>query len=74
MLMNFAESWNNWRRTGIPALTPIVAAGNFSGGQVPRRQMYPTSEASLNGAAYSASLSGLAPATDGWSSRVWWDN
>lgn len=74
MLMNFAESWNNWRRTGIPALTPVVAAGNFSNGQIPRRQMYPTSEASLNGAAYSASLSGLTPATDGWSSRVWWDN
>lgn len=74
ILMNFAESWSNWRRTGFPALTPIVAAGNFSGGQVPRRQLYPTSEASLNGTSYNAGLSGLTPASDVWNARVWWDN
>ncbi len=72
-LMNGSEAWSNWRRSGYPVLTPVVAAGNFSGGQIPRRQIYPNSEATFNGASYQASLSGLTPATDIWSSRVWWD-
>ena len=74
MLLNFSESWSNWRRSGFPALTPVVYTGNFSGGAIPRRQIYPTGEASVNGDNYKAGLSGLAPATDNWASRVWWDN
>jgi hypothetical protein len=74
MLLNFSESWSNWRRSGFPALTPVVYTGNFSGGAIPRRQIYPTGEASVNGDNYKAGLSGLAPATDAWASRVWWDN
>jgi len=73
ILMNGSEAWSNWRRSGYPQLTPVTFAGNFSGGQIPRRQIYPTSEASLNGANYNAGLSGLTPANDNWSSRVWWD-
>jgi len=74
MLMSFTESWNNWRRTGFPVLTPVVYAGNFSGGTIPRRQIYPTNEASVNDANYKIGVGGLTPATDTWSSRVWWDN
>jgi hypothetical protein len=73
ILTNGTEAWSNWRRSGYPVLTPISFTGNFSGGQVPRRQLYPTSEASLNGTNYNAGLSGLTPASDSWSSRVWWD-
>jgi hypothetical protein len=74
MLMNFSESWSNWRRSGFPVLTPVVYSGNFSGGTIPRRQIYPTGEASVNDANYKIGISGLTPATDTWSSRVWWDN
>ncbi|HLO82873.1 MAG TPA: SusD/RagB family nutrient-binding outer membrane lipoprotein [Chitinophagaceae bacterium] len=73
ILMNGSEAWSNWRRSGYPVLTPVTFTGNFSGGQIPRRQLYPTGEASLNGTNYNAGVQGLTPASDNWSSRVWWD-
>jgi hypothetical protein len=73
ILTNSSEAWSNWRRSGYPQLTPVVASGNFSGGQVPRRQIYPTGEASLNPNGYAQGVSGLTPAADSWASRVWWD-
>lgn len=73
-LMNFAEAWNNWKRSGYPELTPVVASGNFSGGQIPRRQPYPTTEATLNGANYNSAVGRLSGGQDSWSARVWWDN
>jgi hypothetical protein len=73
ILMNGSEAWSNWRRSGYPQLTPVVFTGNFSGGQIPRRQIYPNSESTLNGTNYNGGVSGLTPATDSWSSRVWWD-
>ncbi|MEN9949870.1 MAG: hypothetical protein RLY85_622 [Bacteroidota bacterium] len=73
LLMNFAEAWSNWRRSGHPALTPVNYTGNFSGGAIPRRQIYPTGEASVNGAGYAKGVAGLS-AGDVWNSRVWWDN
>ncbi len=72
-LMNFAEAWSNWRRSGHPALTPINYAGNFSNGTIPRRQLYPTSEATANGTNYQAGVSSLQGG-DVWTARVWWDN
>jgi hypothetical protein len=36
------EAWTVWRRTGSPALTPII------GNQIPRRLLYPQSELSFN--------------------------
>jgi hypothetical protein len=74
MLMNFSEAWSNWRRSGFPVLTPVVYTGNFSGGTIPRRQIYPTGEASVNDANYRTGVGGLTPASDAWASRVWWDN
>jgi hypothetical protein len=73
LLMNFTEAWSNWRRSGHPALTPVNYTGNFSGGAIPRRQIYPTGEASVNGAGYAKGVAGLS-AGDVWNSRVWWDN
>jgi hypothetical protein len=72
-LMNFSEAWCNWRRSGFPVLTPINFTGNFSGGQIPRRQLYPTDEASVNSANYQSGVGGLTGG-DTWSARVWWDN
>lgn len=72
LLLNFSECWNNWKRSGYPELTPVNYTGNFSGGQIPRRQPYPTTEATLNTTNYQAVLGRLS-AGDNWVSRVWWD-
>lgn len=70
--MNFVEAWNNWKRSGYPALTPVNYTGNFSGGVIPRRQPYPTNEATTNGANYKAAV-GTLTGGDTWSARMWWD-
>ena len=72
-LMNFAEAWNNWKRSGYPVLTPVVASGNFSNGAIPRRQPYPTTESTLNPASYKAAVGRLEGGQDTWSAKVWWD-
>ena len=70
-LFNFIEAWNNWRRSGYPVLTPVNYAGNFSGGQIPRRETYPSTEPSTNGENYNAGVS--SNGGDTWTNRVWWD-
>ncbi|WP_025762412.1 SusD/RagB family nutrient-binding outer membrane lipoprotein [Dyadobacter tibetensis] len=72
MFFNFVEAWNNWKRSGFPELTPVNYVGNFSGGQIPRRQPYPTSEATLNGVNYNAAV-GRLNGGNNWVSRSWWD-
>ncbi|HEY6899843.1 MAG TPA: SusD/RagB family nutrient-binding outer membrane lipoprotein, partial [Puia sp.] len=71
-LFDFVEGWSNWRRTNIPALTPVNYPGNFSGGTIPRRQVYPSTEAPQNPTNYSAAVGKLAGG-DKFSGRVWWD-
>ncbi|MBK8954560.1 MAG: SusD/RagB family nutrient-binding outer membrane lipoprotein [Saprospiraceae bacterium] len=41
------EAWFDWRRTGIPVLTPAVS--NQNGGKIPVRFIYPFIEQALNG-------------------------
>jgi hypothetical protein len=72
LLQNFGEAWNNWKRSGFPQLTPVNYSGNFSNGTIPRRQPYPTTEATLNTANYQSATGRLASG-DNWVSRVWWD-
>ncbi|MEM6697048.1 MAG: SusD/RagB family nutrient-binding outer membrane lipoprotein [Bacteroidota bacterium] len=55
-----AETFNDWRRTGIPELTPNT------GTQIPRRLPYPQTEYDLNSNVPS-------PADVTIFSRVWWD-
>lgn len=69
--LNFSEAWSNWRRSGYPVLTPVNYTGNFSKGTIPRRQIYPPSESTLNPEAYQAAVSALGG--DTWTARVWWD-
>jgi hypothetical protein len=57
------EAFNDWRRTGIPQLTPNP--GNLTGDVIPRRLPYPQSERLFNGANCPSSLT--------ITSRVWWD-
>ncbi len=69
--LNFNEAWTNWRRSGYPVLTPVNYTGNFSGGQIPRREIYPTSESTQDPANYQAAVTNMGG--DTWIAHVWWD-
>jgi hypothetical protein len=61
------EVWVDYRRTGLPALTPAVggSTGINPGGQIPRRFPYPQSEQNAN-----ANLPG---ASSYQTPKLWWD-
>lgn len=65
------EAWNEWRRLGYPELTPSPDPLNAGG--IPRRYLYPVNEINLNNANYQTGVSGLTPAEDRNTARVWWD-
>lgn len=71
-MLDFYETWSNWRRTGIPALTPVNYPGNATSGTIPRRFPYPANEAAINGENYKAASSAV-PGGDNLAGRVWWD-
>ncbi len=71
-VLNFYETWINWRRTGLPALVQINYPGNVTGGTIPRRHIYPLAEASTNAANLNSAISALSGG-DKMTSRVWWD-
>jgi hypothetical protein len=71
LFSNFVEAWNNWRRTGIPALTPVNFAGNFSSGQIPRRQLFPLDESTLNTQSKNDAVARMGG--DTWITKMWWD-
>ena len=70
-LLNEYESYNNWRRTGYPTLTPINYDGNVTGGTIPRRLIYPVSEQATNGENYGAAVA--RQGADNFTTRIWWD-
>ncbi len=72
LFTNGYEAWAEWRRTGIPALSPPPVNSN-PGGKIPRRQAYPTSERDLNGDNYKAALSSKLGGVDDLNGKVWWD-
>lgn len=69
--LNSYEAYANWRRTGYPALTPTNYPGNETGGVIPRRLIYPQSEASVNAVEYNAAVAVQGP--DQFTTRIWWD-
>lgn len=69
--LDWYETWSNWRRSGFPNLTPVDYIGNATGGQIPRRMLYPTSEASSNGTNYGEAIARQGSNT--FMTRVWWD-
>ncbi|WP_187174718.1 SusD/RagB family nutrient-binding outer membrane lipoprotein [Algoriphagus sp. AK58] len=71
LFANFVEAWNNWKRSGFPNLTPVNFPGNFSSGQIPRRQPFPNGETSLNADALNGAISRMGG--DDWITRTWWD-
>jgi len=71
-MMDFYESWSNWRRTGYPVLVPVVYPGNATNGTIPRRFPYPLQEANANPTNYTAAHNAV-PGGDTMAGRVWWD-
>jgi hypothetical protein len=66
-------AWNEWRRTGVPALVPAPYATNPSK-QIPRRYPYPATEVNLNKEAYNAAVAAMPyGGGDTEVSKVWWD-
>lgn len=71
-MLDFYETWSNWRRTGFPALVPIVYPNTNTGGSIPRRFPYPLSEGVSNAENYKAA-SAAVPGGDKLVGKVWWD-
>jgi hypothetical protein len=71
-MLDFYESWSNWRRSGFPALTPVVYPNNNTNGTIPRRFPYPTDEANTNPVNYKTAHDAV-PGGDNLTGRVWWD-
>jgi hypothetical protein len=72
---DFFESFSNFRRSGYPELQPFGGEAphpsNTTNGQIPRRLMYPASEASVNADNYQAAIQSQGP--NNQVTRVWWD-
>ncbi|MGB3779284.1 MAG: SusD/RagB family nutrient-binding outer membrane lipoprotein [Tunicatimonas sp.] len=66
--MQWYEAYSNWRRTGLPELTPVNFPGNISGGQIFRRIEYLTDEVANN-----PNFKEGATLPDEVMTRVWWD-
>jgi hypothetical protein len=71
-MFDFYEEWSNWRRTGLPVLTPVNYPGNVTNATIPRRFPYPLSEANTNPTNYSVAHAAV-PGGDNMTGRVWWD-
>lgn len=66
-------AWDEWRRTGVPALTPAPDAVNLTK-TIPRRYAYPTTEPNVNSDAYSAAVAAFPyGGADTHDNKVWWD-
>lgn len=68
---NGLESFSNWKRSGYPELVAADVAEALTGGEIPRRLVYPASEKLNN-------PDNVAAATeqqggDGLLTRMWWD-
>jgi len=67
------QAWSEWRRTGIPNLTPTTFATNTDAGSaIPRRYTYFINDYSLNPAQVAIAVSRLSGG-DKMNSRMWWD-
>ena len=66
LFLNWWEAWTEWRRTGFPKLVPTNYPGNVTGGTIPQKLRYPTSEAGGN-----PNFKTGASAND-FTTKVWW--
>jgi hypothetical protein len=68
---DFNEAWNNWKRSGVPALVPVVYTGQFTNGSIPRRIQYPSSLGSTDPTNLAAAVASMGG--DTFTTRVYWD-
>ena len=68
---NYDKAYANWRRTGIPNLTPVDYPGNESNSQIPRRMRYSDSEYGNNTANVEEAIA--RQGADQFTTRIWWD-
>ncbi|NNK82318.1 MAG: SusD/RagB family nutrient-binding outer membrane lipoprotein, partial [Flavobacteriaceae bacterium] len=52
------EAWTEWRRTKVPALSPVIES-DPQVGEIPSRYYYPTTEPSFNSDNYQAASSSI---------------
>lgn len=72
-VLDFIEAWSNWRRSEFPILpTPDLKEPGDSGGEIPRRMVYPYAEEAENPIGYTEAVSRLETGNT-LSGRVWWD-
>lgn len=67
--LNWWDAWSYWRRSGFPELNPVNYPGNITGGQIPTRLLYPSSEIATNNE--NLQSGGTSPNTH--LGKVWWD-
>jgi len=68
---NGLESSSNWKRSGYPELVPLDAAASLTGGEIPRRFVYPGSEKLNNPDNVAAATT--EQGGDELTTRMWWD-
>ncbi|WP_153796648.1 SusD/RagB family nutrient-binding outer membrane lipoprotein [Foetidibacter luteolus] len=66
------QGWSEWRRTGVPTLTPAPDAVNASK-QIPRRLAYGQNEYGSNAENVKKAVSELPGGADSQDAKVWWD-
>lgn len=72
-VLDFIEAWTNYRRSGYPVLPTLdLRNPGDSGGEIPRRMVYPYAEEAENPIGYKEAVSRL-PGGNTLAGRVWWD-
>ncbi|MEH0152527.1 SusD/RagB family nutrient-binding outer membrane lipoprotein [Limibacter armeniacum] len=66
---NGFESWAEYRRTGYPSLYTVPSGGE-TGGKMPQRLKYPSTEKTLNGESVSAATQRIGG--DLMTTKLWW--
>jgi hypothetical protein len=66
--LNWYDAWSDWRRLDFPKLVPTNHPSTITGGVIPVRLRYPTSEVASNP---NLKTSGTTP--DNYLTKVWWD-
>jgi hypothetical protein len=69
--LDWYEVWANWRRSGFPNLVPVNYTGNATNGEIPRRMLYPASEAAINPTHLDEAIA--RQGANNLLTRVWWD-
>ena len=71
MFTQGTEAWSEYRRTGNPASIKMGPKAYPDTPTIPRRFLYPVSEAAVNAASLKAAIASQGP--DGYYTRIWWD-